>query len=494
MIFSGNPGTGKSSMARLVGEVFHEIGLLRSGHLVEARAADLISGYVGQTSERTDRLIDQAIDGVLFIDEAYMLSEPGRGGYGQEALDTLLSRMENDRERMVVIAAGYPEKMRRFLQSNPGLTRRFPSENIYEFPDYSPNELWQILWRQLDERCIPTGADMQSTLQALIAGLHAGRDETFGNAGEMRNLCDALDRRRAARIQAEELDISVEVTLEDIPEKYHAYLPPDVPNLDELMAELNRLVGLQVVKQSVRRLVNRLQLERLRAQHNPAFQPAPAQRHLVFLGNSGTGKTTVARLIGRIYASLGILRKGHVVEVSRADLVAGYVGQTALKTAERIKAALDGVLFIDEAYSLAYGGPNDYGQEAVDTLVKAMEDYRDRLVVIAAGYPAEMQDLLDSNPGLKSRFGKPVEFQDYSCDELGGILLGLAEAEHFILPEPVLERAQQVLAAARQREQGQFGNGRAVHALFQEMKDRLAERVINGGDEDIDTFLAEDAG
>ncbi len=494
MVFSGNPGTGKSSMARLVGEIFHEIGLLRSGHLVEARASDLIAGYVGQTTGRTDQLIDRALDGVLFIDEAYMLTEPGRGGFGQEALDTLLSRMENDRERLVVIAAGYPEKMRNFLQSNPGLSRRFPVENIYEFPDYSPDELRQILDRQLAERSIPVGEEMQATLQALISGLFNGRDETFGNAGEMRNLCEAIDRRRAARILLEELDDSAEAAPEDIPDKYRAYLPADAPDLESLTAALNRLVGLQEVKGRVRRLVNRLQLEQMRTRQNPAFEPAAAQRHMVFLGNPGTGKTTVARLIGQMYRSLGILRKGHVIEVSRADLVAGYVGQTALKTSERIKAALDGVLFIDEAYSLANGDSKDFGKEAVDTLVKAMEDYRERLVVIAAGYPAEMQRLLDSNPGLKSRFGKPVHFQDYSSEELGCILMGLAEAERFVLPLPVLERARQALDAARKRERDQFGNGRAVHALFQEMKDRLAERVVYGGEEDLNTFVEADVG
>ncbi len=492
MVFSGNPGTGKTTVARLVGEAYHEIGLLRRGHLVEARASDLIAGYVGETSNRTDRLVDRALDGVLFIDEAYMLTEPERGGFGQEALDTLLSRMENDRGRLVVIAAGYPEKMRRFLDSNPGLPRRFPAENIYEFPDYTPGELWQILSAQLAERGIPVGLGMEAALRTVVAGLAAGKDETFGNAGEMRNLCDAVDRRRAARLEREGLGAGADMAGEDIPEKYRAYLPPETPDLDRLMAELNGLVGLAEVKGQVRRLVNRLRLEQMRARENPAFLPAPAQRHMVFLGNPGTGKTTVARLIGQVYHSLGILRKGHVVEVSRADLVAGYVGQTALKTAERIKAALDGVLFIDEAYGLVNGGPNDFGQEAVDTLVKAMEDHRDRLVVIAAGYPVEMEDLLNSNPGLKSRFGRPVRFKDYTLDELGEILAGLAHAEHFVLPEPVLAKARKALSAARRKDRGQFGNGRAVHALFQEMKDHLAERVVTGGDQDINTFTVAD--
>lgn len=495
LIFTGSPGTGKSSVARLIGEIYHEIGLLRRGHLVEARASDLVASYVGETSARTDRLVDRALDGVLFIDEAYMLTEPERGGFGQEAVDTLLSRMENDRGRLVVIAAGYSEKMRRFLQSNPGLPRRFPVENVFEFPDYSPQELWQILQQQLEERSIRAGPDVQAALQEIIAGLHAGRDETFGNAGEMRNLCNAIDRRRAARIVGAGLHSGDQMSVEDIPEKYRAYLAADVAEMGELMAELNRLAGLAEVKERVRRFANRLQLEQLRAQQNPELRPLPAQRHMVFVGNPGTGKTTVARLIGQIYRSLGFLRRGHVVEVSRADLVAGYVGQTALKTMERVRAALDGVLFVDEAYSLASGGANDFGQEAINTLVKAMEDYRDRLVVIAAGYPAEMADFLASNSGLKSRFGEPVQFPDYSLAELGNILQGLAQGEHFVLPENVLNKAKRMLGAARRRAGHRFGNGRAVHAQFQQMKDSLAGRVIDAGagaQIDINRFTLQD--
>ncbi len=372
------------------------------------------------------------------------------------------------------------------------MARRFPTDNIFEFSDYLPAQLWQILATQLDERGISYQPALEASLQAVIAGLYESRDESFGNAGEMRNLCDAIDRRRAARILTEGLDLTAMLEGSDIPDKYRAYLPPDAPSLNEVIAELNRLVGLAEVKTRARRMVNRLQLEQMRARQTPDYRPVPAQKHMVFLGNPGTGKTTVARLIGRIYHSLGILRKGHVVEVSRADLVAGYVGQTALKTMDQVKAALDGVLFIDEAYSLISGGPADFGQEAIDILVKAMEDYRDRLVVIVAGYPAEMGALLDSNPGLKSRFGKPVNFIDYSLTELGGILRGLAEQEHFILPERVQARAENVLATAQASEGHRFGNGRAAHALFQEMKDRLAERVVNGGEQDLNTFAEGD--
>ncbi len=197
LVFTGNPGTGKTTVARLVGEIFHDLGLLSRGHLIEAKGSDLVADFVGGTAIKTNSLVDQALDGVLFIDEAYTLTESERGGFGQEAVDTLLKRMEDDRGRLVVIVAGYPEKMDRFLQSNPGLLRRFPRENQFDFPDYSPEELWKIITQMLVTREIPLDGEIKQTLREMIDALYASRDPTFGNAGEMRNLVEALDRKRA---------------------------------------------------------------------------------------------------------------------------------------------------------------------------------------------------------------------------------------------------------------------------------------------------------
>lgn len=478
LFFTGNPGTGKTTIARLIGEIFHEMGLLSRGHLVEVKSSDLVAEYVGGTSVKTNQVIDQALDGVLFIDEAYSLTEPERGGYGQEAVDILLKRMEDDRERLVVIVAGYPDKMERFLKSNPGLSRRFPDENRFHFPDYSPEELWSILQQMLESRSIPLDKTASAGLADMIKALHGSRDEVFGNAGEMRNLADALDRRRAFRIVKNALSIETPLTMEDIPEKYRSFLPAEEYPMDAIMAELDELVGIQSVKDFLHSLVNRLQVDAARRKQDPGLASSSPLQHLVFTGSPGTGKTTVARLIGQIYHALGLLRRGHCVEVSRADLVAGYVGQTALKTREKIKEALDGVLFIDEAYALDRGGPADFGRESIDTLLKGMEDFRSRLVVIVAGYPEEMERFIRSNPGLKSRSGVVIDFADFSGDELIEILRRKATKEGYIIPAGVAAKIRQYLAVQSKLDHEHFGNARSVNLLFEQMKNRLAERKV----------------
>ncbi|MCC6147791.1 MAG: AAA family ATPase [Anaerolineaceae bacterium] len=505
MIFLGNPGSGKTTVARMFGEILHELGYLQRGHLVEVTGRDLIADHVGGTALKTHAVIDQALDGVLFIDEAYTLTEHEGGGFGRQALEALLTRMEDERGRLVVIAAGYQEKMRTFRSANPGLQRRFPLENIIEFPDFSPEELWEILNRFLRSRHLSPDEETADALQKILKAMWAQRDAAFGNAGEMRNLAEALDRRKALRLaKARALTartaVQGDLTLEDIPESYRRWLPRQDQNLNAALAELDDLIGLEPVKGFLSGLASRIQLERLRSTRRVNPTPGVGLRHLVFAGSPGTGKTTVARLVGKIYCSLGLLPGGHCVEVSRADLVAGYVGQTALKTMRCVERALDGVLFIDEAYSLLNGGENDFGKEALDTLVKAMEDHKDRLVVILAGYSREIDQLIQSNPGLRSRFAEPLIFPGLTDEQMEALLHTLVEKEQYILPPPVATGAIAALAARRQAAPESFGNARAVIDLFDQMKTNLARRVMHalqqcgGGqpDEILSVFREED--
>jgi SpoVK/Ycf46/Vps4 family AAA+-type ATPase len=500
MMFEGNPGTGKTTVARLIGELFYERRILKKGHLVEVSSADLVADYVGGTAIKTSHVVQSAMDGVLFIDEAYALTEEGRGGFGAEAIDTLIPFMENARDRLVIIFAGYSSRMRRFMESNPGLARRIPRENVFTFPDYLPEELCEILEIELQQRDIPYEPEVAMHLQEAVQDLYRVRPENFGNAGEMRNWADALERRRAVRIRITGSAESAALIGEDLPEEYRSLRAMKPPTVPEILAEMDQLVGLDALKEYVTNLVFRVQYDDMRRKVDPDYRAAAALEHLVFTGSPGTGKTSAARLIGRIYQALGRLRKGHVVEVSRADLVAGYVGQTAIKTTERIKEALDGVLFIDEAYALARQSPGDFGQETIDILVKAMEDHRERLLVIVAGYPEPLDVFLQSNPGLHSRFASRISFSDYSQGELVQILVRLAADEGYVLPEGVRGKAVQQLELLRRTEL-HFGNGRSVRNLFGEMKMRLARRLMgqaDGGDvpahskETLVTFSLED--
>ena len=476
MIFAGNPGTGKTTVARLVGELYREIGLLSSGHLVEVKAGDLVADHVGGTAKKTNAAVDAAQDGILFVDEAYTLTEPERGGFGREALDTLLTRMEDETRPWVLIAAGYPEKMEAFCQNNPGLPRRIPAQNRLTFADYTPDELNLILEKMLAERQLNASEQLLHQLQRIIRGMAGSQAETFGNAGEMRNLVEALERLHALRILQEDLALDTPLAEEDIPAAFRSHLLPAEQDLASLFKELDELVGLEEVKSDLRKVAYRMQMELALQAGNPSFSPSSVLRHFVFSGNPGTGKTTVARLVGRIFQHLGVLRKGHCIEVSRSDLVAGYVGQTAIQTTAKFRQALDGVLFIDEAYALAAGAKDGFGQEAIDTLVKLMEDYKERIVVIAAGYPDKMLHFLNANPGLPSRFQKKLHFPDLNSAQLGEMLNRLAEFDRLTLPPDVLQTALAHLADEKAQNPNQFGNGRAVRQLYETMKDNLAVR------------------
>jgi AAA+ superfamily predicted ATPase len=481
MVFTGNPGTGKTTVARLMGELMYDLNILKRGHLVETKAADLIAEHVGGTAVKTNQVIDRAIGGVLFIDEAYSLSAQDRGGYGAEAIETLLTRMEDDRKNFIVVLAGYPDQIQSFLKSNPGLSRRFPVENRFVFSDFSGDQLVEICDTMLDERGFSVDLTAREQVHKIIHGMVDARSVNFGNAGEIRNLVDSLERKCLSRMYLAGEEGQPAICSADISPEFSSYLPKDVPSVETFLSDLDTLIGLEEVKNFIRRRVTRIQFENLRTPKHKSAQVNNFQ-HLIFLGNPGTGKTTVARLIGKIYASLGLLRKGHTIEVSMPDLVAGYVGQTSGKVIDQVNKALEGVLFIDEAYALVRSNSmfqGSYGHEVMDTLVKAMEDHRGKLLIILAGYPQEMETLLHANPGLKSRFGPPLIFPDFSTDDLSALLDQLLDQDHLQMAAEVKGEFVAQLETRRIADPHAFGNARDVIGAYDRVKDRLAERIIH---------------
>ena len=278
------------------------------------------------------------------------------------------------------------------------------------------------------------------------------------------------------------------------PSEAAAARPPAEPQepprpLEELLAELDGLVGLAPVKAEIKLVANLIQIQNLRKERGlPTMDTA---KHLVFTGNPGTGKTTVARLLAQIYRTLKVVDKGHLVETDRAGLVAGYVGQTALKVTEVVSSALGGVLLIDEAYALARGGENDFGKEAIDTLVKLIEDHRDDLVVIAAGYPVEMHVFIEANPGLRSRFPKTIHFPDYSTDELVGIFEGMCKKSSYTVTPKAHEAIRSFFESCT-RDKG-FGNGRVARNLFESAMAHQATRLVSMKDPTNEQLMALEA-
>ena len=484
LVFTGNPGTGKTTVARLIGRIYAALGLLKKGHLIEAQRSDLVSGYLGQTALKVKEIVGKALDGVLFIDEAYSLVQNHQDSYGQEAIDTLVKEMEDHRERLIVIVAGYPEKIRRFIDSNPGLRERF--RTYIKFDDYGPEELARIFKKMCADNGDRLGLGFEARLQGVIADIYRRRGPDFANGRAMRNLFDEVRVRQAARlVDDRHADISILIP-EDLPDPK----PGLALDVDEALHELEKLIGLDSVKKEIRKFVNLAKLDIRRRQMN--LPVSSVSLHLVFTGNPGTGKTTVARLIGRILAALGLLKKGQLIEADRGKLVGTHLGQTAPMVKEMVRNAFDGVLFIDEAYSLVQNYQDSYGQEAIDTLVKEMEDHRERLAVIVAGYPAQMHHFIDSNPGLKSRFMRYINFEDYNPSELTQIFMKICADNGYHLGRDSGERLQELVSELYHRRGPDFGNAREVRNLFDRVRERLAERLDAHPDADATLITSDD--
>ncbi|MDJ1472745.1 AAA family ATPase [Xanthocytophaga flava] len=474
-VFTGNPGTGKTTVAQMMGRIYHSMGLLSKGTVLEVGRAELVGKYIGQTAPKVKEVIEKARGGILFIDEAYSLvrSENDEQDFGREVVEILIKEMSDGPGDLAIVVAGYPQQMQIFLDSNPGLRSRF--NLYYHFPDYLPQELLQIADQKAAQKNIGFDEKAREFLYEKVTEAYRGRDKSFGNARLISSWVEEMKMNMGLRI-VRSGDFS---TL--TPEQWQTIMVDDVkvmfknkkgelPDiqvdeelLEQAMMELDSLIGLDSVKTELQELVQLVKFYR----ESGKEVLNKFSLHTVFTGNPGTGKTTVARLIAKIWKALGLLERGHLVECDRQSLVAGYIGQTAIKTNQLIEKAIGGVLFIDEAYTLTTGGENDFGKEVIETLLKQMEDRRGEFAVIVAGYPQQMEHFLEANPGLKSRFDKSLQFNDLSGEELYWVATYMLHHEGLIPDATAAAYLRKYLIELHEQRDKYFGNARAVRKIIQ---------------------------
>ena len=461
MCFLGNPGSGKTEVARYIAGILYENSILPSPKIVEVDRSGLVSQYFGATAEKTRRVIASAMGGVLFIDEAYALgnnSDRDITDYGKEAIDTLVKAMEDYRGKFCVILAGYKNEMLKMLSTNPGFKSRI--QFTLDFPNYSRAELKSITELMLKNRHY-TMSDIALERVLDITDIKR-KDANFANAREIRNMLDQVIMCQNLRTVGSE---DKELGLVDV-NKYIQDSKIELPTTGTEKTilsgeeELEQLIGLSSVKRMIRKI---------KAYAKKNVGSYGFNLHMCFQGNPGTGKTEVARILSRILYSAGVLPEAKLVETDSTGLLGRFVGETGPKTQRKIQEAMGGVLFIDEAYALcagstASGTSGNYGDEAIAVLLKEMEDHRGQFCVVLAGYKNEMEKM---NPGFKSRIQFSIDFPDYSREELGQIAASFLTAKKYEIADDALDRLLDVAEYYRQRPN--FANARTIRSIVDQV-------------------------
>ena len=492
MVFTGNPGTGKTTVARLLGKIYGSLGVLKKPDVfIECGRNDLVAGFIGQTAPLVKKKFDEARGGVLFIDEAYSLYNPNLpGDFGHEAIDTMVQYMDAMRDEVMVIVAGYKTEMETFIRdANTGLASRF--KTVINFEDYSPSELFEILISMIRKDGMKLEDDAEKYVKKVLTV--RSKNTNFGNARGVRNLFEDLKEAHDTRLgemisQGVALNTEMidSITADDVKSLLKNRDEEDL-DMETLLAQLDEMVGLQAVKQQLRQQIAIVQAQKNAAKAGVTNLKEIGPQHMIFAGNPGTGKTTVARLVGKIYEVLGLVADSNIfVECGRSELVGEYIGHTAPKVDKMVRSALGGILFIDEAYSLYQGdsaGTADFGKEAINELVKEIENHRDDLIVIMAGYSQEMKNMIEkANPGLKSRFPVWLDFEDYTAAEMAQIFHSMLKGKGYRMAGEPGELEALIGKASREPN---FGNARGVRNLVDKVISAQSLRLSTIGYENI---------
>ncbi|WP_454167878.1 AAA family ATPase [Microbacterium lacticum] len=461
LVFTGNPGTGKTTVARIVARLFHALGVLPTNEVREISSKDIKSEYVGETRTRMQSALSSSLGGVLFIDEAHQFGEDDHGR-SKEAIDTLVPMAWNHRHELVVILAGYAAEMADVMRADPGLSRRFPESLRLEFHDYTLDQLWQVLERGLAARNLQLDGAAVRPLRGILSA-RASRS-AFGNAGGVENLVNEIQRIHDVRVGAGDHGI----TIDD--------LPPRIVRHDDDFLEAQRLLqsmtGLSRVKGAIDGL--RVELEFAEAEQDDV----PTAPRFRFVGPPGTGKTTVARLIGQLLHGMGLLSRKHVVEVTGSSLKAEYVGHTSSRVRKHFQDARGGVLFIDEAYGMTRDGNDSFAADAMETLLAELTSPENRdTVVILAGYKPDIDRLMGMNLGLSRRVSHELVFESLSPDECADVARGILEEGGWTADDAFFAALAHEARAAAQSPT--FGNAGWVGARVGDACKALARRVMS---------------